>query len=250
MRAPRSQFRFFIEPDRLSNASVRFPRNVSHQIAHVLRLQPGQEVIVLDGSGQEYVVELEMTGTEASGRVIESRPSTAESKTHLQLFPAVLKARKLELVLQKCTEIGAGSFRPLVCERSVAEEPGRDRVRRFDNIVREAAEQSGRGRIPRVEDAIPFQDGIETARAGSLIFSNRDSDYGTPRPLAGVMPAVLSAETVSIFTGPEGGFTDNEIGMALAQGHKLVSLGPRTLRAETAAIVATALVLHHLEPGE
>jgi 16S rRNA (uracil1498-N3)-methyltransferase len=247
---PRSQFRFFLEPGRLSNAVVRFPRDVSHQIAHVLRLQPGQEVIVLDGSGQEYVVELEMTGAEASGHVVKSRPTTAEPKTHVQLFPAVLKARKLELVLQKCTEIGAGSFRPLVCERSVAEEPGRDRVRRFDDIVREAAEQSGRGRIPRVEEAIQFQDGIETAPAGSLIFSNRDSESGArPQPLEAVIRGG-SAETVSIFTGPEGGFTDNEIGMALAQGHKLVSLGPRTLRAETAAIVATALVLHHLEPAE
>jgi 16S rRNA (uracil1498-N3)-methyltransferase len=160
------------------------------------------------------------------------------------VYVAILKARKLEMVFQKCTEIGAASITPVRCERSVAEPPSVERSLRFETIVREAAEQSGRGLLPTVGRTLELADAFERAPARSLVLAT-ESSGGRGREIEEVLSS--NETSVGVFTGPEGGFTAREIDLAETHGHALVSLGPRVLRAETAAIVATALVIHAVE---
>jgi 16S rRNA (uracil1498-N3)-methyltransferase len=236
--------RFFLTTESFRDDTVTFPRNISHQLSHVLRLRPGDHVVALDGAGMEAVVELTTVADEAVGRIVGRRPNNAEPVAQVHVFPAIIKAMKLELVFQKCTEIGAASITPVRCERSVAEFSGSARCARFETIVREAAEQSGRGLVPIVGPTLGLADAFERAPHRSLVFSP-DRSGGRERAIE---DALTDDQTsVGVFLGPEGGFTDGEIDLAETCGHELVSLGPRVLRAETAAIVATALVIRAID---
>lgn len=242
----RSQYRFFLDPTSVSAGQVSFPAGISNQITRVLRLSRGAEVLVLDGSGRELVVELDVVGSLSTGHVSEERMNQAEPNAAVHVFPAVLRAKRLELVFQKCTEVGAASFTMVECERSMSDAPSASRLDRFHEIVREAAEQSGRGRVPVLNGVRHLTEALRNAPALPLIFSGGGDSDLTAAQLLPVL-ARCGCSSVSIFTGPEGGFSPQELQAAWEQGHPIVSLGPRTLRAETAAIVATALALHHLE---
>ena len=125
----------------------------------------------MDGTGLEYEVRLGDSAPEWPGTIVETRENTCEPAVSVTVFPAVLKAKKLELLAQKCTEIGVSSIAPIVCERSVVDAPGHHRIDRLSAIVREAAEQSGRGRIPSIADPVPFRDALDAAPARTLVFA-------------------------------------------------------------------------------
>lgn len=236
--------RFFLAPERFRDDTVTFPPDVSHQLSHVLRLRPGDHVIALDGSGMEAVVELTGVAAEVVAKIVERRPNNAEPVAQVHVYPTILKVRKLELVFQKCTEIGAASITPMRSERSVVEQPSVERSLRFETIVREAAEQSGRGLLPIVGRTLGLADAFDRAPDRSLVFSPNGSG-GRERAIEDALTD--DQANVGVFLGPEGGFTPREIDLAETHGHLLVSLGPRVLRAETAAIVATALVIHAVD---
>ena len=246
MKGPhRNQFRFFLDPQCFVAGKVEFPDDTAHQIRRVFRLQVGDRVIAIDNQGVELLVELIGVGEDVTGRVIERRSNVAEPRIQVHLYAAVTKAKKLELVVQKCTEIGIASVTPVLCTRSIAGSPGELRGERLREIAREAAEQSGRGRIPAVMPATSFAQALSSASVPSLLFSGAANAHRL-RTIEDALRG-FEIESVGVFVGPEGGFTDSEIDLAQADGLSIVSLGPRTLRAETAAIVASALILHFLE---
>jgi len=229
--------RFFLPPASFSAGQVQFSQEASHQIVRVLRLRPHDEVIALDGTGLEYVVRLEELQPIVIGDISEGRANQAEPQTHVILHLGMLKAAKLELVLQKGTEIGVSRFVPMLTERSVAAEPGAARQRRFDTIVREAAEQCGRGRVPEVGTPLPLSDALTQATGQKIVLWEDERGTGL-----GDLPLDAGAP-VDLFVGPEGGFSPTEVALARDAGATPVSLGRRILRAETAAMVAAALVL-------
>ena len=229
--------RFFLPPSAFSAGEVQFSQEATHQIGRVLRLRRHDEVIVLDGTGLEYVVRLEELQPAVTGRISERRANQAEPRTHLTLHLGMLKAAKLELVLQKGTEIGVSRFVPMLTERAVAAEPGTARQRRFDTIVREAAEQSGRGRIPEVGTPLALGDALNQARGPKILLWEEERTTG----LGAI--SLEAGTPVNLLVGPEGGFSSTEVALARDAGAALVSLGRRILRAETAAMVAAALVL-------
>jgi 16S rRNA (uracil1498-N3)-methyltransferase len=143
-------------------------------------------------------------------------------------------------VLQKCTEIGVSRFIPLQTQRAVAGEPSASRLERFSEIVREAAEQSGRTVVPRVEAWQSLDDALTSAVSRGRVLFLWEGERLSAMPPAS---AHRATSEVSLFIGSEGGFGEAEAASARASGAKIVSLGPRILRAETAAIVASALVL-------
>lgn len=197
-------------------------------------MRPDERIVVLDNSGYEYVVRLR---SPSEGTIEERGHNTAEPKTRLVLYQGILKGPKMDFVLQKGTEIGISTFVPTVTERSVAGEPGETKQRRHRTIVREAAEQSGRGRIPEVLPAMTLCEALHRARGTVVI----PWEGETETRLSSVSP--FSGDTVSLFIGPEGGFSTVEIEAAKAAGATAVSLGPRILRAETAALVSASLLL-------
>lgn len=240
--------RFFVSPDRIHAGQVAFSPDQSRQIATVLRLGPGDQVAVLDNGGWLYDVELsEVSATSTKGVVRSRRLAPNEPRTKLTLYPALLKSDKLELVLQKCTEIGASGFVPIITDRcNVGSIVSENRRQRWERIIVEAAEQCERGRLPHLLPATLFPQACEQVRGRGLSFIawERGDRHSLRAELASRVAAPGSRPFgVNLFVGPEGGFTEAEVDLAESYGIIPVGLGPRILRAETASIVGATLVL-------
>ena len=256
--------RFFIPAEWLEEDRVTIAGPLVHQIRHVLHLRPGEHIIVLDGSGWEWEVALAHVGREKVwGQVVEKRLSSGEPRTQITLYQSVLRSKRFELVLQKGTELGVAEFVPVISERCLVaslEDVARKQTR-WQRIVREAAEQAGRGKLPQVRPALLFGPACEQAsRAGgvSLIFWEGEKKRSLRSFLHSIRcdaPSKVrrtltesASHLFNLFIGPEGGFSAAEIAVARGYGLIPLGLGPRLLRAETAALVAAALVLY--EQGE
>lgn len=235
--------RFFVSSDLIRERTVLFNNAQAHQIRDVLRMRPGQEVIVLDNAGSEYRAALkEITRARVRGEIVERRSARGEPKTKIVLYPALLKADKFEWVLQKGTEIGIVEFVPLVTTRAIADKVGKQKFARWTQIVTEAAEQAGRGKIPLLATLQSLADALASAqeRGGMLLAPwEQESAQDLRRALS-----KSDAATIHLFIGPEGGFTEQEIEMAHARGAQSITLGPRILRAETAGLVAASAILY------
>lgn len=236
-------YHFFLSGEALAGERVRFPAEQAHQITRVLRLRPGDEVVVLDGRGGEATVSLDQIGREVRGHIVTRRKSETEPATRLTLSQGLLKGPKIEWVWQKCTELGVSAFVPVTTQRPIPTEPNTARQRRFAAIVREAAEQSRRGIIPLVSSPATFSAAISGAVAsGPTALLGEDEERVHLSTVA--LPTEISA--VSLFVGPEEGFDPEEVGLARDAGARIVTLGRRILRAETAAVVGAALLLARL----
>jgi 16S rRNA (uracil1498-N3)-methyltransferase len=246
--------RFFVPAETLRKPEVQIRGEVAHQITRVLRMRPGDEVLLLDGLGYEYRVRLLDFGKDAArGEVLEKRAGKGEPGCAVDLYLALLnKPDKFEWALQKCTELGVTTIVPIVTERSVGGVPGQGKRERLERIIQEAAEQSGRCRLLSLGDVVTLQEAFE-AEEGRIDSVAEDvhiaimPTLGAERSLKEIMEKRgTGPESVSIFIGPEGGFTDDEVDLAYRAGVQPVSLGHRTLRAETAAVATLAAVMYEL----
>ena len=249
--------RFFLPTECFNDGYVVFPTDITHQLNHVLRLQEGQRLIVLDNIGNEYEVALRpVTGSQRRGTILSTHPAPGEPEVKLALFLCLTQREKFEWMLQKCTEVGAASFTPVVSSRSLVQDTGEDRKKlsRWGKIVREAAEQSGRGFVPEIYPPLAFSAACARAAAQNdlvLIPWEEAHRLQGRRNINEVMTAAgittgqpLHPLKIALIIGPEGGFSEEEIRTAKDQGAFPVSLGPRILRMETAAVVAATLVLY------
>jgi 16S rRNA (uracil1498-N3)-methyltransferase len=241
--------RFFIPPTQIHEQTVTFPEDLCHQILHVLRLKDGDSVKVLDNSGLVYTVRLGVDeGRKAVvGTVLDVAVSLSEPPVRVTLCCGLTQREKLEWILQKGTEVGVTDFRPFVSSRTLVQSTTlkEKRRNRWEAIIREAAEQSARGRLPRLHDPVPLQDILENNSMNVLslvAWEEADPETGS---LAQVLKG-FRGDSVQLLVGPEGGLSEEEVEAAREAGWQVVSLGPRILRMETAAILFPALVLHEL----
>ncbi len=234
--------RFFVSPAAIQNNTVNFSTAQAHQLRDVLRMRAGENVIVLDNADNEFTVVLtQLTRDVVRGEIIERRAAAGEPRTRIVLHQALLKADKFEWVLQKGTELGIAAFAPIVSERSV-QAVSQNKFARWSQIVAEAAEQSGRGKIPPLAPHQALAQALQVAqRAGGLILIPWELEAA--RNLKQTL-AASDAPTIHLFIGPEGGFAENEIAPARADGAQTITLGPRILRAETAGLVAASAILY------
>jgi len=236
--------RFFLAEDCFNQGTVIITGKLVHQLRNVLRLGPGDRITVLDNTGWEYEVELKkMDDSKVEGIVIEKTLATGEPRIRITLYQALLKASNFEVVLQKCTEVGVTDFVPIICERCMAGEPNGRRFSRWQTIIREAAEQSKRGKLPVLHNVTSFNKACQSASRISLLPWEEEKGRGIGEILRSLSKAENSPE-VSIFVGPEGGFSPQEVDFARSRGIVPVSLGRRILRAETAGLVAAAVTLY------
>jgi 16S rRNA (uracil1498-N3)-methyltransferase len=234
--------RFFVASEQVQGDAVNFTDDQAHQIRNVLRLRAGDTVRVFDGTAAvDRVVELIPP---ASGRVVDAVAQAPEPTIRVVAYPALLQRDKFESVLQKLTELGVGAVVPVLTARSlVREPPDEHRLARWRSILREAAEQSGRGIVPELVAALPFSAAIARAVAEGTVLMACESEH--ERTLREGLRG--AQRTVSVFVGPEGGYTPEEAAAAEQLGVQLITLGPRILRTETASPVLAALVLYELE---
>lgn len=259
--------RFYVAAT-LAGGDVALPSEIAHQISTVLRLRPGDPVVLFDGSGAEWTAELVSAGRDrASARLLEHQRPQREPGLHVTLCHALLRADKFEWVLQKGTELGVAAFRPLVTRRTVAAgaapaatgnrpagEMGRQpaelrasgaKLARWRRIVVEAAEQSGRCVVPEIAAPCPLPAALDDAPSSVLLWEEeRVSPFGAA--LAGA--AAAGGGRVRLLVGPEGGFDPEEVQLALDAGAQTATLGPRVLRSETASLAALALALLPVAP--
>jgi len=253
--------RFFVSPDQVKGDRVVITGPAAHQICNVLRLGPGDSISVLDNSGWERETEIVEVGRgRVVGRVLSRTLATGEPRTKVSLYQGVLKGSHFEFVLQKGTELGIVEFVPLVSQRCVISslDDVNKKSGRWQRIIQEAAEQSRRGRLPRLEPAMIFSRACERAkRTGGLSLMPWEDEQQVNLKL------VLGREereakksrslsfpsrpfSVNLFIGPEGGFTFEEVTLAQRYGIMPITLGPRILRSETAGLVAAAAILYEL----
>lgn len=220
--------RFIITNCALGGAMQIVDREVIHQIRTVLKLKINEKIIVCNGAGSE-----------ASGAITEITPDSvslsmetahlvaAEPRTRVTMFAAIVKRDNFELIAQKAVEVGACTVVPIITRRTVKTAINRSRLQ---IIMKEAAEQSGRGIIPIVTDEVELATAIQSA-SGAKFFCDMG---GTP--VSDLGP--IDSDERSIFVGPEGGWDTAERELAVQQGCQVISFGDLTYRAETAAIIA------------
>lgn len=246
--------RFFVTPDVLSDgvpgAEVRLTGATAHQLVNVLRLRPSERIVLLDGAGWEYEVELTALNREAvTGRVARRALATGEPRLKLTLYQGLPRGAKFELVLQKGTEIGISAFVPLVTRRSVVSSlaaASELKLDRWHRILTEAAEQAGRARVPALGAPVLFQQACEAVTGLSLMPWEGERRRALRTVIEEQFGGRASAApfSVNLFIGPEGGFEPDEVEQARGYGILPVSLGPRILRTETAGLAAAAALLY------
>lgn len=238
--------RFFVDFPLAVGQQVELPEALAHQVRRVLRLRPGAALVLLNGDGLEYSVELTaLDGQRAVGQVLATRRNGTEPRAAVTLYAAPLKGDHFAYTLQKATEIGAAAFVPVLTARTIAGEANASKVERWQRIVREAAEQARRGRVPPVRSPMVLAEAfrLATAAGPGLILWEEEARQGLREAIAALPAARGVAPALGVFIGPEGGFSPAEVALAREAGIIPVTLGARILRAETAAAVATALAL-------
>jgi 16S rRNA (uracil1498-N3)-methyltransferase len=242
--------RFFVDPALLQADELQLrDQALAHQLGRVLRLGPGERVLLLDGAGLACVVELTAVGRgEVAGRVVSREAAGGELPFALTLYLALVRAERFEWALQKAVELGACRVVPVQFARSLpADRADERKLERWRRIAREAAEQSCRGLLPAVDAPLGFAAACEAAAASELPLLLWEGDAPPLKTILRPEPAGLPA-SIALLSGPAGGIAPAELTAARERGIILVSLGPRVLRAETAPIAALAAISYELEP--
>ena len=220
---------------------LRLSADQARQLSSVLRLAPGDEVVLLsDGDEIDYRLDA-VSATAATGTVLRRRRSDAEPRVRLVLALPLLKGEHSELVLESATQLGVARFVPFASSRSVARELGTEKRRRWERIVREAVETSRRARVPEIGPVMRWETLFEELEGDTIVAW--EGEQGTR--LGDAVPR--DPEAVSLVIGPEGGLAPDEVALAVREGAQIVSLGRRPLRAETAAIAAVAELMAALD---
>ena len=225
--------RFFVDARPAERAFLTGEQ--ARQIATVLRLQPGEHIILI-AQLVEHEIELQAVApAQVTGKVVARRPVATELAFHLTLALPVLKGDRSEEVIEAASQLGVSRFVPFTSARSVVREPSAAKRERWSKIAREAAETAHRGAVPRIEEPVGW--GALFARLDGRIVVCWEEATG---------PHLLDASKegdVSLVVGPEGGLTADEIDTARHHDAAIASLGRRILRAETAAIAAVAMLV-------
>lgn len=224
--------RFLAKFDKSKESGSILDEKMLKQIKSVLKLKVGEEMALFDGSGEELLVRIVAIGKESIEYALVERVKAKEKERYAILYCAVLKKENFELVVQKATEVGIDKIVPLITKRTV--KLGL-KMERLQKIAEEASEQCGRSIIPKVSYPLEFHEAVQVAKENGL---NLFYDMSGSRD-----GAVLQAEkSIGIFIGPEGGWSEEEIQfIETIKNFKIVSLGESTMRAETAAIIASYL---------
>lgn len=236
--------RFFVTPEELQpDFLVLTGENAQH--AKVLRLKNGEEVLVCDGQGRECVCAVSDVSPGQISLVVRKRQeSETEAGVRVSVYMAFSKGDKLEHVIQKATELGAYEIVAFPSSRCVSrhdEKSLRNKLERWQKIAASAAEQSGRGRIPRVVAVSSYGAALERAARADKALLFYENEQATTLRMALESGSYTS---VSLMTGPEGGLEPSEVAQAAAAGLTICTLGKRILRCETAPLCALSAVMY------
>ena len=245
-------FNFFVEPDARQGDAFSITGSDYNHICNVLRMQPGATFLVSCG-GESCLCRLADIGTDAvTAEIVEEHYQNTELPVEFYLFQGLPKGDKLELIIQKTVELGVAGVIPVEMSRSVVkieEKKKQAKQARWQAIAESAAKQSKRSLIPEVTVPLSYKQAVQQAGQMDLFllpYEDARGMVGTKEALDAIRPGMR----VAILVGPEGGFDPKEVELARQAGARIVSLGKRILRAETAAVTAVAMGMLHVELSE
>ena len=230
--------RFFVDEDVSEEVVLRGEQ--AHQIANVLRLQPGEQITLVRNNVESRVVIASVAADEVRGRCISKRAVDAEPRVRLTLAVPILRGDRTEEVIEAVTQLGVARIVPFVSARSVVRSLPDAKRERWMRVAREAAETARRGRVPVIEEPREWDALFDAVEAPVLVAWESEV-------LVKLQDAVPETETLSLVIGPEGGLSMEEIALAREHEAITVSLGPRNLRSETAAVAAVSQVIAIVE---
>jgi 16S rRNA (uracil1498-N3)-methyltransferase len=243
--------RFYVPDIDATDRAITLVGPVARQLKTVLRVGSGERIRLFDGSGAEWEVEVDHVGkSEVSTTLISAIQPVAEPRVKVTMLLGLAKPERIELAIQKCTELGAVRFIPVMSERvqgGNTGKPSEKRLERWQRIAIEAAEQSGRATVPSVESPMPIMEAIKLVIADQPLLCMWEELGDESQSLKSVLEAFGdNAESLAALIGPPGGFSESEAAAIQQTGSKLVTLGARVLRSETAAITVMSAILYEL----
>jgi 16S rRNA (uracil1498-N3)-methyltransferase len=242
--------RLFVRASRLQLESgpprAELDSDAVYYLRHVLRLGQGAKLLLFDGSGREYLAEVtESRPNRVELKILSTARPEVESPLRLTLAQALLKGNAFDRVLTDATELGAHAVVPVLSARTVPQARSREaeaKLKRWQKILEAAAAQSGRVLVPRIEYPISLEEFIRRDCKGQKLVLWEGAGPGAGLP-------EKCDQEIALLVGPEGGFEENEVQAALAQGFRVWSLGPRILRADTAGPAALAVLQDRFGDG-
>ena len=241
--------KFFVNPEDVLEESILITGTDVNHIKNVLRLPIGKEILINDRQGNDYeCIIKDISAESVTAQIINQKESHTEPAVETVLFQSLVKGEKMEFVIQKSVEIGVTKIVPLVTKRCVvkleSESKLNNKIMRWQKIAESAAKQSKRGIVPEVLMPMTMSQALayvkEKLDCGCIPYENETTHH------IKTYLQSLNAQSIGIFIGPEGGFTEEEIALAMGYGVEAITLGKRILRSETAGLVTLANIMYEM----
>ena len=244
-------YQFFVEPSQIQGTRVVITGNDVNHIKNVLRMQPGEEIAVSNGEdGKEYRCGIEeLYEDEIICALRFVKEDGVELPSKIYLFQGLPKADKMELIVQKAVELGVYEIIPVACKRAVVkldEKKAKSKIARWQTIGEAAAKQSKRRIVPQIHNVMSFKEAVNYAKEFQVKIIPYELAEGMEKTRE-LIGNLKPGQDIAIFIGPEGGFEENEIQIALDNGIEPITLGKRILRTETAGFTVLSWIMYQLE---
>lgn len=245
-------YQFFIQPDSIKEEEIWIadPQDVNH-IRNVLRMKKGEKVsFCCEAKGKEYICSIEEIESDiVKAAIIDINGESRELPVKITLFQGLPKSDKMELIIQKAVELGVAEIVPMATKRAVVKldaKKAAKKVQRWNEIAKSAAKQSKRGLIPEVKPVMSFKEAVEYGKSMDMLLIPYEDAKGIAHSRE-VVETVKDKKSLGIYIGPEGGFPEEEVSLAMKAGAEPVTLGHRILRTETAGMTLLSILMFMLE---
>ena len=241
--------KFFVNKEQIAKQITILEEDAKH-IKTVLRKKEGEKLIICDGEGIEYICSINcFEQNTVIADIIEKQYCESEPPIKITLFQGLPKADKMELIIQKCVELGVDSIVPVATEHSVVklDKKEQKKLERWKKIAEAAAKQSGRGKIPQIGNILSFEQALQQSKKldSAIIPYEKEQKRNLKEFIK-----CFRGKSIGVFIGAEGGFSEQEIAQAIKQNVIPVTLGKRILRTETAGMITTAILIYEMEQGD
>lgn len=243
--------RFFTAPEAVQGNSIIFDSELAHHMGKVLRLAPGEQVTVCTGDGMVYLAELEQFSKDSvTGRILEVLENQKETDVQIVLYQGMPKGDKLELIVQKCTELGVSAVIPVETGRSIVHldaKKAEKKIERWQKIAHEASQQSKRVQVPEIGPYLTWKQCLAQLKDddGLTIIFWEDEQTQSLKHL--LRSQNEKPQKINLIVGPEGGLSEDEVNQLREIGAVSASLGKRILRTETAGLAGVAIILYEYD---
>ena len=241
---------FFVVPDQVRDGYIEITGSDVNHMKNVLRMRTGEQLEISDGNNKKYLCEIEsLEADKVTARILEEREAENELPSKLYLCPGLPNSHKMESIIQTPVELGAWHVIPVATKRAV-EKPDQKKAakkrERWSGISESAAKQAGRNVIPEIKQVMNFQEALSYAKSLDVLLIPYELAVGMQATKERIQ-AIQPGQSVGIFIGPEGGFEQEEVKLAMEAGAYPITLGRRILRTETAGMTMLSVLMYHLE---